>query len=163
MLRERQRKAYRFDEWPRPQQPERAVHDFTPDAPPGLRFREARPHVTDYHARAVTRYVFAEHGGERDTGAVIEVIVADCESSELARESILDVLANLAANTLTERGREQGGVGDIGFAPPVEDSPYVVFARWNLAVQVLSIGGVNAPVAAVAEAVDRQILDRAGF
>jgi hypothetical protein len=30
-------------------------------------------------------------------------------------------------------------------------------------VQVLSIGGVNAPVAAVAEAVDRQILDRAGF
>lgn len=154
--------AYRFDEWARPEKPESAVHDFTVDAPPGLTFREARPHVTDYHARKVTRYVFAEHGGERDTGAVIEVIVADCESSELARESILDVLAGLSANTLTEGGGEQGEVGDISFAPPLKDSPYIVFARSNVMVQVLSIGGVDVAVLPVAQAVDRQIVEQAG-
>jgi hypothetical protein len=160
-LRERQREAHRFDEWARPERPESAVHDFTPDAPPGLLLLEARPHVTDYHALRVTRYVFAEHGGEREAGTVVEAIVAECESSELARESILDVLASLSANMLTRREQAEEAVGDITFAPPMTESPYVLFARRNVMVQVMSIGGVDVPVLTVAQALDSQILDPA--
>lgn len=160
-LRERQREAHHFDEWARPETPQSGVHDFMPDPPLGLLLREARPHVTDYHALKVTRYVFAEHAGEREAGAVIEAIVAECESCELARESILDVLASLSANMLTRRGQAEEPVGDLSFAPPMAESPYILFARRNLMVQVINIGGVEAPVLSAAQALDRQILDRA--
>jgi hypothetical protein len=107
--------------------------------------------------RRVVRYVFksSEASGQR-----IILTVFECNSAEEAHESLIDVVMTYMAPILPRcetRGLE---IGDICFGSHGEVNLNVIFARFNILVEVKSATpGPNA-VDGLARSLDSQIYDQ---
>jgi hypothetical protein len=159
-LRERLEWEYEFERWARPSEPASAIIEFRPEAPDGFALASEGEYHTKLHAERVVRYLFVSQESRGGGGPAVEIVVAECESAEAARTSIMDVLASQMARHIHAADRLE--IGEICFATSGDDPTFVLFARGTVVVQTQSVGSVDAPVAELARPCDEQLVSRIG-
>lgn len=145
--------AYRYSEWARPEEAAR-VRRLVPQPPQGFELDRERPHFDAYHAERVTRYRFIDPAPRRPAVRAVQVVVAECQSAEAARRTLMDILQS----TMAARPERRDEPGEIAFVAPGPEPTWLVFSRGAVTVKVESIGTVPVPVLGYARELDEALL-----
>lgn len=161
--RERVKANYKFSEWAgktREGDREARMADFLirSDELQGWRLEEKEELSPSDRQRHIVRYVFKparEGGGGRLVSTVFE-----CSSVLDAHETLIDVVMTYMAPDLPRCEAKGLEVGDICFGSHGPVNLSVIFARFNILVEVKSTDPEAAPVDEFARGVDSLIYDQ---
>jgi hypothetical protein len=151
-FRKRQSELYGLDRWiPVSDErlaEERLIHgrrgeDLLASPPDGFVLSARSDYHAQYHAVVVRQYLFRSKS-DHPQGITIELVAADCASSAMVRESLIDILASQMVNRLLRLDRPE--ISEIVFAPEEREPTYLLFTKGLWMIQLRNIGDIYVSV-----------------
>lgn len=157
--REQVKQNYEFAQWAgrtKEGDPNVKVIDFTLPSEGNLRVEQREDLTPSDRQNRITRYVFAAPAGGEAVRTIATVF--ECRSVNDAHETLIDVVMTYMARNLPRCETRGLPVGDICFGSHGEVNLSVIFARFNILVEIKSATPESPPVDEYARAIDSLIL-----
>lgn len=124
----------------------------------GWRVEESEELPATERQRRVVRYIFNSSG--KPGGQRLIVTVFECNSVNDAHESLIDVVMTYMAPSLPRCATRGLEIGDICFGSHGDVNLNVIFARFNILVEIKSATPGPTPVDSLARSLDSLILNQ---